>query len=65
MQENRAQRIPPHAYFVVSVVFHYLGPAFVALLFGHVDVLGVAWLRIVGAGASSQLGEGRGDSRPH
>lgn len=51
MQEHRANRIPPHAYFVVSAVFHYLGPALAALLFGHIDVLGVAWLRIVGAGA--------------
>jgi hypothetical protein len=23
-----SMRIPPHAYFVVSAVFHYLGPAF-------------------------------------
>src|SRR3954453_9424125 len=36
---------PPHAYFVVSAVFHYLGPAFAVLLFDRVDVLGVAWLR--------------------
>ncbi|MGH2828766.1 MAG: EamA family transporter [Actinomycetota bacterium] len=51
MQRNLVDRVPPHAYFVVSAVFHYLGPAFAALLFGHIDVLGVAWLRIVGAGA--------------
>jgi inner membrane transporter RhtA len=51
MRRNLADRVPPHAYFVVSAVFHYLGPAFAALLFGHIDVLGVAWLRIVGAGA--------------
>jgi len=38
--------VPPHAYFVVSAVFHYLGPAFAVLLFARVDVLGVAWLRI-------------------
>jgi inner membrane transporter RhtA len=37
---------PPHAYFVGSAVFHYLGPAFAVLLFVRVDVLGVAWLRI-------------------
>ena len=43
------QRIPPHAYFVVSAVFHYLGPAFAVLLFARVDVLGVAWLRIAAA----------------
>lgn len=40
------QRVPPHAYFVVSAVFHYLGPAFAVLLFARIDVLGVAWLRI-------------------
>ena len=40
------RRVPPHAYFVVSAVFHYLGPAFAVLLFARVDVLGVAWLRI-------------------
>ena len=36
---------PPPLYFVVSAVFHYLGPAFAVLLFARVDVLGVAWLR--------------------
>ncbi|HEY1388917.1 MAG TPA: EamA family transporter [Ktedonobacterales bacterium] len=41
--------IPPHAYFVVSAVFHYLGPAFAVLLFAQVGVLGVAWLRIASA----------------
>src|SRR4051812_19229941 len=40
------RRPPPHAYFIVSAVFHYLGPAFAVLLFARVDVLGVAWLRI-------------------
>ena len=35
-------RFPPHAYFVGSAVFHYLGPAFAVLLFARVDVLGVA-----------------------
>jgi len=43
------ERVPPHAYFVVSAVFHYLGPAFAVLLFAHVAPLGVAWLRIVSA----------------
>jgi inner membrane transporter RhtA len=43
------RRLPPHAYFVVSAVFHYLGPAFAVLLFVRVDVLGVAWLRIAAA----------------
>src|SRR3954451_18242741 len=41
--------VPPEAYFVVSAVFHYLGPAFAVLLFSRVDVLGVAWLRIASA----------------
>jgi inner membrane transporter RhtA len=43
------RQVPPHLYFVVSAVFHYLGPAFAVLLFARVDVLGVAWLRIVAA----------------
>jgi inner membrane transporter RhtA len=41
--------VPPHAFFLVSAVFHYLGPAFAVLLFRYVDVLGVAWLRIASA----------------
>jgi inner membrane transporter RhtA len=40
---------PPHLYFVISAVFHYLGPAFAVLLFARVGVLGVAWLRIASA----------------
>ena len=44
-----SQRLPPHAYFVVSAVFHYLGPSFAVLLFARVEVLGVAWLRIASA----------------
>jgi inner membrane transporter RhtA len=43
------QRVPAQAYFVVSAIFHYLGPAFAVLLFARVDVLGVAWLRIAAA----------------
>src|SRR5205085_5418522 len=31
-----SDRIPPHAWFVVSAVFHYLGPAFAVLLFARV-----------------------------
>jgi inner membrane transporter RhtA len=46
---DMTRRLPPHAYFVVSAVFHYLGPAFAVLLFVRVDVLGVAWLRIAAA----------------
>ena len=42
-------RMPPHGYFVVSAVFHYLGPALAVLLFARIDVLGVAWLRIATA----------------
>jgi inner membrane transporter RhtA len=44
-----SRRLPPHAYFVGSAVFHYLGPSFAVLLFARVDVLGVAWLRIASA----------------
>jgi inner membrane transporter RhtA len=44
-----AQRVPPHLYFVMSAVFHYLGPAFAVLLFARVGVLGVAWMRIAAA----------------
>jgi inner membrane transporter RhtA len=46
----RRTSVPPHAYFVGSAVFHYLGPAFAVLLFARVDPLGVAWLRILSAG---------------
>ncbi len=42
-------RVPAQAYFGVSAVFHYLGPAFAVLLFTRVDALGVAWLRIASA----------------
>ena len=44
-------RVPPHGYFAVSAVFHYLGPAFAVLLFAAMSPLGVAWLRIVTAAA--------------
>jgi inner membrane transporter RhtA len=44
-----ADRLPPHVFFLVSAVFHYLGPAFAVLLFGFVEPLGVAWLRIASA----------------
>ena len=43
------RRPPPHLYFLVSAIFHYLGPAFAVLLFARVEVLGVAWLRIASA----------------
>jgi len=42
-------RIPPHVYFFVSAVFHYLGPSFAVLLFSSLPVLGVAWFRIASA----------------
>ena len=42
-------RVPAPSFFLVSAVFHYLGPSFAVLLFVHVDVLGVAWLRIASA----------------
>jgi len=42
-------RVPPHAYFLTSAVFHYLGPSFAVLLFARIEVLGVAWLRIAAA----------------
>src|SRR5438270_13839548 len=48
---GRFDRLPPHSYFLVSAVFHYLGPSFAVLLFARVDVFGVAWLRIVSAAA--------------
>lgn len=38
-----------YSYFLVSAVFHYLGPSFAVLLFAHLGVLGVAWLRIAAA----------------
>ena len=41
--------VPPEAYFLVSALFHYLGPAFAVLLFAQVAPLGVAWLRIASA----------------
>ncbi|MFL6145223.1 MAG: EamA family transporter [Labedaea sp.] len=41
--------VPAPAYFAVSAIFHYLGPALAVLLFAHVGVLGVAWLRIASA----------------
>ncbi len=43
------ERVPPHVFFVIGAVFHYLGPSFAVLLFARVEVLGVAWLRIVSA----------------
>ena len=42
-------RLPPQSFFLVSAVFHYLGPSLAVLLFSQVSVLGVAWLRIITA----------------
>ncbi len=44
-----AESVPPHAWFGVSAIFHYLGPAFAVLLFPAVGVLGIAWFRIASA----------------
>jgi inner membrane transporter RhtA len=44
-----AQRVPPHAFFLVSAVCHYLGPGLAVLLFAAVPPLGVAFLRIAAA----------------
>src|SRR5215470_14183252 len=44
-----AIRLPPQVFFLVSAVFHYLGPSFAVLLFSSVSVLGVAWFRITSA----------------
>jgi inner membrane transporter RhtA len=49
LRRPTADALPPQVYFVVSAVFHYLGPAFAVLLFARVEVLGVAWLRIASA----------------
>jgi inner membrane transporter RhtA len=46
---GRLDRLPPQSFFLVSAVFHYLGPSLAVLLFARVDVLGVAWLRIASA----------------
>jgi inner membrane transporter RhtA len=42
-------RLPPASFFLTSAVFHYLGPSLAVLLFAHLPVLGVAWLRISAA----------------
>jgi inner membrane transporter RhtA len=46
-----SRRLPPQSFFVVSAVFHYLGPSLAVLLFARLDVLGVAWLRVASAAA--------------
>lgn len=49
--DRLSRSVPPHAWFAVSAVFHYLGPSFAVLLFPSIGVLGVAWLRIATAAA--------------
>jgi inner membrane transporter RhtA len=48
-EPGRLDRLPPQAFFLVSAVFHYLGPSLAVLLFARIDVLGVAWFRIASA----------------
>jgi inner membrane transporter RhtA len=48
---GRLDRLPPQSFFLVSAIFHYLGPSLAVLLFARVDVLGVAWLRVAIAAA--------------
>src|ERR687887_514318 len=55
-QARRTRSLPPQSFFLVSAVFHYLGPAFAVLLFARLDVLGVAWLRIAAALALTVAG---------
>jgi inner membrane transporter RhtA len=47
--DTAAAKVPPHLWFAVSAIFHYLGPAFAVLLFPAVGVFGVAWMRIASA----------------
>lgn len=47
--DRAAEAVPPHAWFGVSAIFHYLGPSFAVLLFPVLGVLGIAWLRIATA----------------
>jgi inner membrane transporter RhtA len=49
--QRLTDRLPPISFFLVSAVFHYLGPSFAVLLFASLPVLGVAWLRIASAAA--------------
>lgn len=46
---SRTEAAPPHLWFIISAIFHYLGPSFAVLLFQYVGVLGVAWFRITSA----------------
>lgn len=46
---DRVAATPPHFWFIISAIFHYLGPSFAVLFFQQVGVLGVAWFRIASA----------------
>jgi inner membrane transporter RhtA len=48
-ESRLTDRVPPQLFFIVSAVFHYLGPAFAVMLFAAIQPLGVAWLRIASA----------------
>ncbi len=47
--DRAANAVPPLAWFGVSALSRYLGPAFAVLLFPVVGVLGIAWFRIATA----------------
>ncbi len=55
IRSTRSARVPAELHFLVSAVFHYLGPAFAVLLFSALAPLGVAWLRIVVAALAFAL----------
>lgn len=46
---NFQEKIPPHLWFGIAAIFHYVGPSFAVLLFTAVGVIGVAWFRIASA----------------
>jgi inner membrane transporter RhtA len=50
-RHGRLNRLPPQSFFLVSAIFHYLGPSLAVLLFARLDLLGVAWLRVASAAA--------------
>lgn len=41
-----ARGAPPESFFLISAIFHYLGPAFAVMLFARIGILGVLWIRI-------------------
>jgi inner membrane transporter RhtA len=48
---TRTAGLPPVSFFVVSAIFHYLGPSLAVLLFARIAAPGVLWLRIAAAAA--------------